>query len=156
MDNGWIALLGVAAGAIISGGFVLGSEKYRSKRERVMRADERRLDAYSAFLGETLLARSPTEWIAVGRVKDILARRQVALRAIAMGCARLNLLASDEVKEAADALAEAVGQDIARIADEVSWRKRIPSAHGEESDAAYQRLRLAFEQAVRRERNAED
>ncbi len=153
MDSGWFLLGAAAVGGAIGLTGPLLADRFRWRRHLRTRWDESRLDAYAAFEGAVLHSRTPTAWITVGGARRVAESGNQMLKMLAHAYARVNLLATDEVKDAADALAAAAKQDIESLSSSVKPWRPIPAPLPEDRDLEVRRLRVEFERAARRERD---
>lgn len=147
MGPEWIGVIG----ATVGGGLVFMAARYTAIRSETSELEHKRLSAYADFLAQTLTSRSPTQWIAVGRPAALLTRLQEFERSVARAYSLVNLLAGENVKNAADKLSERVRQDIKVMSSTVTMFSRVPETPGKESEIEFVELRIAFERAVRDE-----
>jgi hypothetical protein len=149
----WIGLAGVVIGSVLT--YVLGSVSWR--RVRRDRWDQRRLEAYSGFLGAVL--RTQRRWLLRLRsesVADLTKAGTTDLDEVLSAIAELNLLATPEVKDSADQLLDALQELVQRaVALRGSKRRGVWSGYEEETVKPlldrFITSRAVFERAVQSE-----
>jgi hypothetical protein len=149
MDAAWIAVIGTLLGAVtgLFGSWLI--ERWHWKRRMETRFDKAKLRACAAFEKTVLYSRSPSAWIAVGGAARVADTGQRMLKGILAAYAQVNILGSDDVKAAADKMAEHAMEDIKLISGQVRIWRRVAPALPESRDSEMAQLRATFDRLAR-------
>lgn len=151
MDAAWIGVIGTAGGVGLGFAGTYLIDRIRWRRDLKTRWDAGKLEACADFEEAALMATSPASWLAVGSPREVADRAHSTLEKLTTAFARVNLLCGDEVKAAADGLAEVTAEAIKQVSGSVNMLRRIPRSLSEGTLSEIRTHRIRFEKAVQRE-----